>query len=107
MNKSKEIIILIESDIGDLIGKALTGEQDSLQKRHELLKAEAIKRPPMKPEDVKTVHDVDVYRYQKAYVHGENTIPSHYATLKELYGEKKADKMMRGQEVGAWKFGGK
>ena len=53
----------------------------------------------------KTVHDVDVYRYQKAYLHGEKFIPSHYDTLKELYGEKKADMMLGSLEVRSWKFG--
>lgn len=108
MNKAREIINLIEKDdLGDLVGKVLTGGQDREKQRHELLKDEAIKTPPLKPEDVKTSHDVDIYRYQKAYVHGLDYIPSHFDTLKELYGEKEADVMMRNVEVGSWKFGGK
>lgn len=105
MSRAKRFISFLETDTGDLIGKVLTQDQDRMQSKHELLKAEAKRRPALKPEDVKTVHDVDVYRYQKACLHGEKFIPSHYDTLKELYGEKKADIIMRNQEVGSWKFG--
>ena len=84
------------------ISRVLTGEQDMIQARHEALKKEAIERPVMSKEEVKTTHDVDIYRYQKAYKHGEKSISSYYETLKELYGEKVSDSIMRELEVRSW-----
>ena len=102
-SRVKESLDFLESDIGNLIGKVITGDQDQEQKKHELLKAEAIKGPMLSPKDITTIHDVGIQRYQKeAYKQGLDHIPSQFDALKELYGEEKADAMLRNLEVGAW-----
>lgn len=52
--------------------------------------------------DPKTIHNVDIYRYQKAYRGGFDHIPSRFDALKELYGKSKADVMLKNLEVGSW-----
>lgn|GEM_PF-2397637 len=102
MSRVKESLDVLESDIGNLIGKVITGDQDREQKKHELLKAEAIKRPMLTRKNITTIHDVDIYRYQKAYKGGLDHNRSRFDALKEPYGEKKEDVMLRGLEVGSW-----
>jgi hypothetical protein len=105
INKDTEKIKQATKDVkglGDDISKLLTGEQDRMEAKHEAWKKEAIERPLLKPGDVKTEHDVNIYRYQKAYKLGAKSIDSFYNTLKELHGEKNADKAMRELEVKSW-----
>jgi len=57
--------------------------------------------------DVITIHDVDLYRYQKGLrkdgTYKPNaTIKSRYATLVDLFGEKYANTIMRNLEVQRW-----
>jgi len=54
------------------------------------------------PSDISKSHDVDIYHYQKTYKGNLGYIPSRFDALKELYGEEKADVMLRNLEVGAW-----
>ena len=102
MSRATSFIAFLESDIETAINKAITGEQDREKKAHELLKAEAIKRPMLTSSDISTIHDLDIYRYQKAYKGNLGYIPSRFNALKELYGEEKADVMLRNLEVGSW-----
>ena len=102
MSRATFFIEFLESDIETAINKAITGEQDREREAHELLKAEAIKRPMLTSSDISTIHDVDIYRYQKAYKGNLGYIPSRFDALKELYGEEKADVMLRNLEVGSW-----
>ena len=53
----------------------------------------------IRKEDIKTIADIDTYRYQHPV---NNSIQSRYGTMKELYGERQADIMMRELEVKAW-----
>ena len=64
------------------------------------MKDEAIKRPMLTPSDISTIHDVDIYRHQKTYKGNLGYIPSRFDALKELYGEKQADVMLRNLELG-------
>jgi hypothetical protein len=54
------------------------------------------------PSDISKSHDVDIYRHQKTYKGNLGYIPSRFDALKELYGEEKADGMLRNLEVGSW-----
>ena len=105
MSRVKESLDFLESDNGAIIGKAITGGLDREKKAHELFKAEAIKRPLLTSDDITTIHDVDIYRNQKAYKGGLDHIPSRFDALKEPYDEKKADMMLRSLEVRLWKLG--
>ena len=107
MSKAKRFIEFLEDDIGAIIGKMITGEQDREKNAAELLKAEAIERPMLTASDITTIHDVNIYRYQKAYKGNLGYIPSRFDALKELYGEEKGDVMLRNLEVGSWDLGKK
>jgi hypothetical protein len=100
LSRGTSFIEFLESDIETAINKAITREQDREREAHELLKDEAIKRPMLTPSDISTIHDVDIYRHQKTYKGNLGYIPSRFDALKELYGEKQADVMLRNLELG-------
>ena len=102
MSRATSFIEFLESDIETAINKAITGEHDKEREAHELLKSEATKRPMLTRSDISKSHDVDIYRCQKAYKGTLGYIPSRFNALKELYGEEKADVMLRNLEVGSW-----
>jgi hypothetical protein len=52
--------------------------------------------------NVKTMKDVDIYRYQQCIAKNAPSIKSRYQTLVEVYGQKVADVMMRNLEVNSW-----
>ena len=51
---------------------------------------------------IKTMKDLDAYCWKIAK---NNEVPSRYSVLKQLVGEKDADKIMRELEVQSWKMG--
>jgi len=51
--------------------------------------------------DIKTVGDIDAYRYSHP-VNG--VIESRYHTIVKLYSTNDADRIMRGLEVQSWKM---
>jgi len=56
----------------------------------------------IRPEDttsIRTIGDIDTYRYANP-VNGQ--IESRYKTMAKLYGIDNADRMMRGLEVKSW-----
>lgn len=55
--------------------------------------------PRIKPEDIKTIGDIDTYRKQNAV---DGQIKSRYSTMVKLYGVDNADRMMRELEVRSW-----
>lgn len=94
---------------GAEINSVLTGEQDRERAQDAAWRKEALERPMLKPEDVKTSHDVHIYRWQQGLRNPDGslnpkstTIDSFYHTLKTLHGEKAADVMMRELEVRSW-----
>ncbi len=60
----------------------------------------------MRPQDIKTIGDVDKYRYEHPVNHPRfgRIINSRYQTLVDLYGKSKADKIIRELEVKSWYF---
>ena len=55
----------------------------------------------MKATDIKTIADIDAYRYEHKT---DNQINSRYGTMVELYGIDTADNIMRGLEVQSWQL---
>ena len=53
----------------------------------------------LRPEDIKTIGDIDTYRQQNA-VNGQ--VESRYRTMVKLYGVNNADTMIRELEVKSW-----
>ena len=53
----------------------------------------------LKANDIKTISDIDIYRYEHP-INGQ--IVSRYQTLVKLYGQNNADKIMRELEVRSW-----
>lgn len=51
---------------------------------------------------MKTIKDLDVWRQNNPTKEGH--IKSRYQALKELFGEYRADKIMRNLEIKAWEF---
>jgi hypothetical protein len=62
--------------------------------------------------DIKTMKDLDLYRYQQLFTKGGKpkrnvtSIKSRYGTLVDLYGQRQANKIMRELEVKAWDLPG-
>lgn len=56
----------------------------------------------LKPEDIKTTKDLDDYRSHPKNHLPDGSIESRYGTLKKLFGEDRADKVMRELEVQSW-----
>ena len=53
----------------------------------------------LKPAELKTIRDIDIYRYQNI---NNGEIESRYKTMSKLYGENNADRMIRNLEVLSW-----
>jgi hypothetical protein len=53
----------------------------------------------LKPAELKTIRDIDIYRYQNVK---SGEIESRYKTMAKLYGENNADRMIRNLEVASW-----
>jgi hypothetical protein len=60
------------------------------------IRAEAKNAPRLRKRDIKTMRDVDIYRFQRAC---EGTVDSRRNTLVELYGERKASGILRELEI--------
>lgn len=87
-------------DLEATIAAALTSDYDALRARDARIRRLANERPRLKPEDIRTTEDLDIYRWQNPLPNGH--IESCYGVLCRLYGQHKADRIMRNLEVASW-----
>lgn len=61
--------------------------------------SDAIVIRPEDTENIKTIGDIDTYRFANPI---NGSVLSRYKTMVNLYGIENADRMMRGLEVKSW-----